>query len=85
MSKDKKVVNIAANDNQDNIPHMLRALAQEVEDGFTPVQSVIVLGILDDDTVPLMFQYGITMGKLVEIGALQQALTAASETYPLEN
>lgn len=56
--------------NVDNIAYMLRRLAENSDD----FKSVIIVGITDVNSRPVVEQYGQELGRLTEVGALHEAI-----------
>lgn len=58
--------------NLQNIPHMLRNLAAEIESGSEPKpRTLLVISIVDPDIPPDLYQFGSDVSRLEEVGAMQ--------------
>ena len=54
----------------DNIPHMLRNLAADIEAGIESPLTVMVIAIHDGNAIPDLFHFGQALSRLEEVGAL---------------
>lgn len=67
----------------DNIPHMLRRLAQVMDaTGHTDVESVVLVMVRGGDKKPTVYQYGKESSRLQTVGALNQALINLLRSEP---
>ena len=69
--------------NLDNIPHMLRNLANEYESGIErEPRFLMLIAVHDPNFPPEIFQFGKEPTRLEEIGALFACLRLASDQEP---
>ena len=67
------VKSLQANNNLENIPHMLRSLANDIERGEEMMpKTMILVSIVNPDFPPVIFQFGEEGSRLEQIGALAQ-------------
>lgn len=59
-----------SNNNLDNVPHMLRNLAADIEAGDESARTVMVITIEDGNSIPSLFHFGQALSRLEEVGAL---------------
>lgn len=72
---------ISARNNLNNIPHMLRNLATEIESGIEPApRTMFLIAIRDSETPPDLFQFGAECSRLEEVGALAACMNMALQT-----
>lgn len=77
------VRSFTANNSIDNIPHMLRNLAAEIERGDEPMpRTMFVVCVLDENVPPSLFQFGKELNRLEEIGAFQAMVQRVSQVDP---
>ena len=76
------VKRLAANNALDNIPHMLRNLAAEIDAGNERPRTVILIGIVDADSPPDVFIFGQSLSRLEEAGALAACSQSLLQVTP---
>lgn len=76
-----EVRRLTARRNLLNIPHALRALADDLEAGAEPMpRTVLLVAIGDPNEPPVVFGFGQDTSRLEEVGALASALSQAQAT-----
>jgi hypothetical protein len=76
-----KVTRLNPQLNLSNIPHMLRNLADEYEQGLEEMpRAVLLIAIGDDEMPPQVFSYGEELPRLMELGALEAAKAFLNQT-----
>lgn len=72
-----KIQKLEANNNLDNIPHMLRNLAKELEDGAHEADAMLVISLASTkiDDVPSFFSFGKEVGRITQLGMLSSCIT----------
>lgn len=66
------IAKIEPRNNLLNIPHMLRNLASEIEDGATPSPlTLFIVLVYDESEPPALFQFGKELSRYAEVGAMQ--------------
>lgn len=63
-----------------DIPAQLRNLADEIERGETPAETVMCLVVHSEDQPPMVYGWGKTGGRFRELGILQGAIAIATQT-----
>lgn len=70
-----------ANNNLENIPHMLRNLAEEIESGEreTP-RMLLIVEVPKDNLPPLLFHFGKDVSRIESVGALNICAVQLADT-----
>lgn len=67
---------LSANNDVENVPHMLRNLASQIERGEIPdVKTLLVTAVHDPDMPPIVFSFGEDSSAMEVVGAFAAAST----------